>query len=169
MVSKRKHRPMFMVDIAVPRDIEPAAGELDDVYLYTVDDLQDVIEENIRNRREAAKQAEEIIDTQVGHFMDWMNSLNAVNTIVAIREKAAHLKQESLDSALRRLHAGDDPETVLHELARNLTNKLIHDPSARLSKAEDERREALLTAAQELFSLSPGALPPEDDDNPEVD
>lgn len=164
-VQKRKHRPMFMVDIAVPRDIEPAAGELDDVYLYSVDDLQEVIEENIRNRREAAKQAEEIIDTQVVHFMDWMNSLNAVNTIVAIREKAAHLKQESLDSALRRLHAGDDPETVLQELARNLTNKLIHDPSARLRKAEDERREALLTAAQELFSLSPGAPPPEDDDN----
>ncbi len=152
-VRKRKHRPMFMVDIAVPRDIEPAAGEMDDVYLYTVDDLQDVIEENIRNRREAAKQAEEIIDTQVGHFMDWMNSLNAVNTIVAMREKADHLRRESLDSALRKLHAGSDPETVLQDLSRSLTNKLIHDPSARLRNADDERRENLLSAARELFSL----------------
>jgi len=163
-VYKRRHRPVFIVDIAVPRDIDPAAGELDDVYLYTVDDLQEVIEENIRNRRKSAKQAEEIIEAQVGHFMEWMNSLNAVNTIVAIREKADYLRRESLQTAQRKLRAGADPEIVLQNLSRSLTNKLIHDPSAGLRNADDERRESLLSAAQELFSLSPRETP-EDDDN----
>ncbi len=161
-IRKRKHRPMFMVDIAVPRDIEPAAGELDDVYLYTVDDLQDVIEENIRNRREAAKAAEEIIETQVVQFMDWMNSLNAVNTIVALREKAAFTQQQVVDDALRRLRHGGDPEAIMQEMARSLTNKLIHDPSARLRKADDERRDALLNAAQELFGLEAARKDEED-------
>jgi len=164
-VQRRKHRPVFMVDIAVPRDIEPAAGDLDDVYLYTVDDLQDVIEENIRNRREAAKQAEEIIETQVLHFMDWMNSLNAVNTIVAMREQAARIREDVLESATHRLRSGADPEAVMREMSRSLTNKLIHAPSASLRKADDERRDALLGAAQELFNLTPGAAPEDNEDN----
>lgn len=163
-VHKRKHRPMFMVDIAVPRDIDPSAGELDDVYLYTVDDLRDVIEENIRSRHEAAKQAEEIIDTQVVHFMDWMHSLDAVNTIVEIRRKATELRNESLDTALRRLRQGADPEAVMRDLARTLTNKLVHDPSARLRNADDQRRDQLLSSARELFGL-PGEGPGDDGDN----
>lgn len=154
-VKKRKHRPVFIVDIAVPRDIEAEAGELDDVYLYTVDDLQEVIEENIRSRQEAAKQAEEIIDTQVVHFMDWMSSLDAVSTIRAIREQAANLQQESLSGALKKLRNGGDPEQILQEVTRSLTNKLIHSPSSQLRQADDERKAALLKAAQELFNLSP--------------
>lgn len=152
-IKKRKHRPMFIVDIAVPRDIEPSAGKLDDVYLYTVDDLKDVIDENMRSRQEAAKQAEEIIDTQVIHFMDWINSLNAVNTIRAIREQASDIQQEALANALKKLQRGGAPDKIMQELAYSLTNKLIHSPSSRLRNANAEQRDALLQAAQELFDL----------------
>ena len=152
-IKKRKHRPIFIVDIAVPRDIEPEAGDLDDVYLYTVDDLKEVIEENIRSRQEAAKQAEEIIDTQVIHFMDWISSLDTVSTIRALREQAANMQQEAVEVALKKLQSGNDPEQVLQEVTRSLTNKLIHNPSSQLRQADDERRAALLQATQELFNL----------------
>ena len=166
-LARRKRRPIFMVDIAVPRDIDPTVGELDDVYLYTVDDLKDVIEENLHSRREAARQAEEIIDTQAVCFMDWVHSLDAVNTIVALRDKAAVVRDASVDQALRRLEHGVPAETVLRELARTLTNKLVHEPSARLRGADDHCRDQLLYAAQELFGL-PGAPPDDDKDDQEA-
>jgi len=153
-LKKRKHKPMFIVDIAVPRDIEPEAGDLNDVYLYTVDNLKDVIDENLRSRQEAALQAEEIIDTQVSHFMDWMDSLDAVATIRAIREQAHLIQQDTLGSALKKLQLGNDPEKVLQEFAHSLTNKLIHNPSVQLQKVESENRDDILKAAQKLFNLS---------------
>lgn len=153
-IRRRKHRPMFMVDIAVPRDIEPEAGELEDVYLYTVDDLQDVIHENLRNRRQAALQAEEIIDVQVTHFMDWLNSLDAVTTIRSLREQAQSIQAEVLLNARQKLRSGADPEEVLHEVTRLLTNKLIHSPSAQLRAAGANGRKDLLSAAQEIFNLN---------------
>ncbi len=152
-IKKRKRRPIFIVDIAVPGDIETAAGELDDVYLYSVDDLKEVIEENIRSRREAARQAEEIINTQVVHFMDWLGSLDTVSTIRALRQQAAALQQDALDGALKKLRGGGNPEQVLREVTRSLTNKLIHQPSSQLRQADARRRAALLQAAQELFNL----------------
>ncbi len=152
-IKARKHRPMFMVDIAVPRDIEPEAGELEDIYLYTVDDLKDVIQENLRNRKQAALQAEEIIDTQVIHFMDWLNSLDAVSTIRALREQAYSIQDEVLFSAQQKLRAGADPEKVLQEVTRTLTNKLIHAPSTQLRAAGAEGRDDLLSAVQELYNL----------------
>ena len=152
-IRTRKHRPIFMVDIAVPRDIEPEAGELEDVYLYTVDDLKDVIQENMRNRKQAALQAEEIIDTQVVHFMDWLNSLDAVSTIRALRDQAYSIQEEVLINAQQRLQAGADPEKVLQEVTRSLTNKLIHSPSIQLRSAGANGREDLLSAAQEIFNL----------------
>jgi glutamyl-tRNA reductase len=152
-IKARKHKPIFIVDIAVPRDIEPEAGELEDVYLYTVDDLRDVIRENLRNRQQAAKQAEEIIDTQVIHFMDWLNSLNAVSTIRALRDQAYAIQDEVLDNAQQKLRAGADPEKVLKDVTHSLTNKLIHAPSIQLRAAGAEGRDDLLSAAQELFNL----------------
>lgn len=152
-IRLRKRRPMFLVDIAVPRDIEPEAGELEDVYLYTVDDLKDVIQDNMRNRQQAAQQAEEIIDTQVVHFMDWLNSLDAVSTIRALRDQAYSIQDELLLEARQKLKAGSDPEKVLQEVTRALTNKLIHAPSTQLRTAGAEGRDDLLNAAQELFNL----------------
>lgn len=152
-IRERKHRPMFLVDIAVPRDIEPEAGELEDVYLYTVDDLKEVIRDNLRSRQQAARQAEEIIDTQVTHFMDWLNSLDAVSTIRAMRDQADVIHQDVLRNAQRKLDAGADPQLVLQEVTRTLTNKLLHSPSSQLRTAGMEGRSDLLSAAQEIFNL----------------
>ncbi|WP_455210952.1 glutamyl-tRNA reductase [Kaarinaea lacus] len=149
----RKHRPMLMVDIAVPRDIESEVGNLSDVYLYTVDDLQEIIQEGLRSRQEAAAQAEEIIDVQVSHFMNWIRSLGAVDTIRAVRENAEIKRDAELDLALKQIAAGKDPEIVLKQLAHRLTNKLLHEPSTQLKQAGYDGRTELLKAARDLFDL----------------
>ena len=154
-LKQRKHRPMFMVDIAVPRDIEPEVGDLDDVYLYTVDDLHEVIEEGRQSREEAAVQAEEIIVNQVEHFMGWLRSLEGVDTIRAFREQAEQKRDEQLALAQKQLAAGKDPEQIINDLARTLTNKLIHEPSAQLNQAAYSGRKELLDTARELFNLEP--------------
>lgn len=161
-IKLRKHRPMFMLDIAVPRDIEPEAGELADVYLYTVDDLREVIEQNMNNRKQAAVQAEEIIDTQVVHFMDWLHSLDAVSTIRALREQAHSIQNDVLSAAQLKLQGGVDPQKVLEDTTRSLTNKLLHQPSTRLKSAGASGREDLLSAAQEIFNLNPELIKPDD-------
>lgn len=153
-LKKRKHRPIFMVDIAVPRDIEPEVGELDDVYLYTVDDLQGVVEEGMRSRREAAEQAEEIVDFHTGEFLGWLRSLDATTLIQDYRNRAEHLRDEVLAKALRQLEGGKPPQEVVGFLAHTLTNKLLHGPSARLRQAGREGQDDLLEAANELFQLT---------------
>jgi glutamyl-tRNA reductase len=152
-LKKRKHKPILMVDIAVPRDIEAEVSNLNDVYLYTVDDLQDIIQEGLRSRQEAAQQAEEIIDTEVSHFMHWLQSLNAVSTIRAMRDNAEAQRNEELERALSLLQSGKDPEQVLAELANRLTNKLIHTPSVQLKKAGYDNRDDIFDTARELFDL----------------
>jgi glutamyl-tRNA reductase len=152
-LKERKHRPMFMVDIAVPRDIEPEVDQLDDVYLYTVDDLKEIIDENLKSRQQAARQAEEIIDTQVSHFMGWLRSLEAVGTIRAFRSHAEHTRDAVVQKAVQRLANGEQPEQVLQETARLLTNKLIHAPTVQIHRAGYEGRRALLDAVHELYSL----------------
>lgn len=152
-IKARKHRPMLMIDIAVPRDIEPEAGDLDDVYLYTVDDLHDIIQEGLRSRQEAAKQADEIIDNQVIQFMGWLRSLDAVATIRAYREQAELLRDQEVSKAQRMLARGVPPEEVLSQMARILTNKLIHSPSTHLRQAGFEGRSEVLAIAREIFDL----------------
>ena len=152
-IKIRKHQPILMVDIAVPRDIEEEVGELDDVYLYTVDDLQEIISEGLRSRQEAALQAEEIIDTQVTHFMGWLRSLDAVSTIRNYRSKIDIIREAELDKAKRMLAQGNDPEKVLTQLARGLTNKIVHTPSAQMKQAGFDGRSDLLDAARELLDL----------------
>ncbi len=152
-IKQRKHKPIFMVDIAVPRDIEVEVGDMDDVYLYSVDDLKDMVQENLRNRQEAAVQAEKIVDSQAKEFMLWLNSLDAVSTIRALRGHAEKIQQEVIQAAVQKLQQGADPETVLQDTARNLTNKLIHSPSANLRNASSQNRDDLLKAAEELYGL----------------
>ncbi|MDQ7017036.1 MAG: glutamyl-tRNA reductase [Gammaproteobacteria bacterium] len=150
----RKHRPMFMVDIAVPRDIESQVSELDDVYLYTVDDLEEVIEENLQSRREAAAQAEEIIEVHVERFMAWLRSLDSVDTIKAYRQQAQHIQQDVLEQAQKRLAQGRPANEVLDYLAHTLTNKLLHTPSKQLREAGQNGQRELIIAARELFNLN---------------
>jgi glutamyl-tRNA reductase len=154
----RKHRPILMVDIAVPRDIESEVGNLSDVYLYTVDDLQEIIQEGLRSRQEAAAQAEEIIDVQVSHFMNWIRSLGAVDTIRAVRENAEFKRDTELELALKQIAAGKDPEIVLKQFAHRLTNKLLHEPSTQLKQAGYDGRSELLKAARDLFDLKTNDL-----------
>ena len=149
----RKHRPIFMVDIAVPGDIDPEVASLDDVYLYTVDDLQEVIEENLKSRQEAAEQAEDIIEVQVEHFMGWVRSRDAVPAIRAYREYANDIGAAELDKARKRLANDEDPQQVMESLARNLINKLAHEPSVNLRQAGAEGRTSLLETVRTLFRL----------------
>jgi glutamyl-tRNA reductase len=153
-LKKRKHKPMFMLDIAVPRDIEEQVGELDDVYLYTVDDLHAVIDENKKSRVAAADQAEEIINEGVELFLRHQRALSAVETVKAYRNKAEQMRDLELQKALRSLQTGVNPEQVLQQFARNLTNKLIHSPTAVLKEASASSRHHVIQVAQELFELS---------------
>jgi glutamyl-tRNA reductase len=130
----RRRRPMFMVDLAVPRDIEPEAGELDDVFLYTVDDLAEIVSGNLDARRSAVEQAEAIIEAQVGQFMHWMRLREGVPLIRALREEADAARREELERALKALARGEDPAAVLEALSRSLTNKLLHGPTQALSE-----------------------------------
>ena len=150
-LKQRKHEPIFMVDLAVPRDIEPEVSELDDIYLYSVDDLQSVINENMESRLQAAEQAREIIDTQVSHFLDWQRSLGAVDIIAQIRQHTQDLSNEVLTKAKRQLAAGQDAEQVLEFLANTLTNKFLHQPSIQLRQASQDNRDHILDIAQNLF------------------
>lgn len=150
-IKIRRHQPMLMVDIAVPRDIEPEVAELRDVYLYTVDDLQEIIQEGLKSRQEAAKQAEEIIDTQVAKFMGWLRSLNAVDTIRNYREQAERTRDQELEKARRMLAQGRNADEVLQFLARGLTNKLTHAPSVQLRQASFDGRVEVIDVARELL------------------
>lgn len=150
----RKHRPMFMLDLAVPRDIEAEVAELADVYLYTIDDLKDVVQENMQSREVAAREAEKIIDTKVVDFMAWVRSLDAVPTIRLLRESAAAAREAELKRARARLARGEDPHKVIESLARALTNKFTHAPTDALKRADHDGNESLLAAARRLFNLT---------------
>ncbi len=152
-LKKRKNKPMFMLDLAVPRDIEAEVEKLDDVYLYTVDDLQNTIEQNMDSRRRAAEQAEEIIDTQVDHFLGWLRAQSAQTTIRDYRQQAEQSRDEVLQKALTLLKNGATPEEALTRLAYSLTNKLIHTPSAQIRDAAANERHDVIAAAHEIFKL----------------
>ncbi len=149
----RKHKPMFMVDLAVPRDIEAEVGQLRDVYLYTIDDLQNTIDQNMNSRRLAAEQAEEIIDTQVDYFLAWLRAQGAQSTIQDYRHQAEQSRDEALQKALNLLKSGVPAELALTRLAHSLTNKLIHTPSAQIRAAAENDRHDLIAAAREILKL----------------
>lgn len=152
-LKQRRHRPIFMVDIAVPRDIEAEVSELRDVYLYTVDDLQEVIQDNLKSRQEAAEQAREIIAFQVNEFIAWLGSLDAIDLIQDYRVQAESLRDEVLGKAQRMIENGKTPQEALEFLAKTLTNKLLHAPSAQLRAAGSAGQHDLLEAANTLFQL----------------
>ena len=149
----RRHKPIFMVDLAVPRDIEAEVGGLADVFLYTVDDLKQIIEENISSRRDATDEAEKIIALETIRFMHWLRGLNAVPTIRSFRKNVDDLRNAALEQAYRQLAAGENPERIIEILAHNLSNKFAHAPSQALKQADNEGNSRLLTAARKLFML----------------
>lgn len=158
-LKARKHRPMFLLDLAVPRDIEPAVASLGDVYLYTVDDLEQVIEENRASRREAAEQAQAIIDLQVEHYMAWWRAQGRQDALKAMRRRAEAAREQMLARAHEQLAAGKPATEVVELLAAQLTNKLLHGPSAALRQAALDGDLDLLRAAERLYQDDDDAGP----------
>ena len=150
-LRKRRHRPMFMVDIAVPRDIEPAVARLRDVYLYSIDDLQQVVDENMQQRSEAARAAQSDVDEAVSGFMRWLYGMRAARTLKRIREQSHEYSKYLTARALNRLRAGQDPEQVVEQMASTLTNKILHLPSKHLREAAEEQDYEVLKAADRIF------------------
>jgi glutamyl-tRNA reductase len=153
-VKARRHRPMVMVDLAVPRDIEPEIAELDDIFLYTVDDLAQVVEAGMESRQQAVIEAEQIIASRVDGFLHWMSARETVPVIRSLREHAESLRQAELERAMRLLAKGEDPQRVLEALSHGLTNKLMHGPTRFLNQAEGEHKAEAGRVVRELFSLS---------------
>ncbi len=154
-LKARKHRPVFMVDIAVPRDIEPEVAELDDVYLYTVDDLQSVIAENIASRQQAAAQAEVMVQQETQQFMGWLRAQDQQKLIRRYRERNANIRDDVLLKAQKILQ-NKTAEEALTFLANTLTNKLTHAPTSALHQAAKTGDDQLLQTALMLFDLDDG-------------
>lgn len=154
-VKIRRHKPIFMVDLAVPRDIESEVGDLDDVFLYAVDDLANVVEAGMESRQAAVVEAEAIIDTRVDNFLHWLGSRDTVPLIRALRDNAERARRHEMEHALKLLARGDDPQKVLEQLSQRLTNKFLHAPTQTLGQAEGDRA-VLHDAASRLFHLHSG-------------
>jgi len=152
-LKQRRFRSQLIVDIAVPRDVEAEVGDIDGVFLYSVDDLQAVIDENRQSREAAALEAEEIVSTQVDAFMRKLQSMGANNSITAYRSKVESIKQTALNKSLKQLQLGQNPEDVLQQLAHTLSNKVMHTPTATMRKAAEQGDHALLDAARKLLDL----------------
>jgi glutamyl-tRNA reductase len=151
----RRRRPLFAVDLGVPRNIEASVGQLDDVYLYTVDDLRSVVEEGMRGRREAAAQAESMVSLHVEEFMAWWRERAAASTIVSMRRRADQARADVLERAMRQLRQGASPQEALEFLAHTLTNRLLHRPTVGLRSAAALGDEEFLEFASRLLALEP--------------
>jgi glutamyl-tRNA reductase len=149
-LKARRNKPVFIVDLAIPRDVEPQVASLSNAYLYTIDDLNQVIDENVASRQQAAVEAEKIVEDQTLQFMHWYKNLQSIPTIRQIREQTSGLVDAELAQALRRLEAGDAPTDVLQVFAHSITQKFMHQPTEKLRKRHDED---MLSAARELFDL----------------
>ncbi|MGB5524365.1 MAG: glutamyl-tRNA reductase [Polyangiales bacterium] len=156
VVRTRRHRPLFIIDIAVPRDVDPRVGNMDNVFVYDVDDLQQVAEENLSVRAREATRAEQIVEEEVEAFLSWRRSLELAPTIVALRKRFGQIAAEELERALPRLDdASASDRAVLEAMGRSLVNKLLHQPMTQLKAGAGEPDGALLIdAARRLFALS---------------
>ena len=153
VVKQRRHAPVFIVDLGVPRDVEPEAAELDDVFLYSIDELQVIVKENLQVRREAVVQAEQMIADQTAHFLHWLEGRTVVPTIEALSGHHDLVRASELDRARKMLAAGDAPEAVLEALARGLTSKLLHAPLSALNAAGEAERAELIAAISRVYRL----------------
>jgi glutamyl-tRNA reductase len=152
-VRARKHRPIFMVDLAVPRDVEPEVSRLPDVYLYTVDDLADVVRQGREEREQAVVEAEGIVHKRADEFMQWLDNRALVPTIRALRDQAERLRRHELERAHKLLAKGESAEAVIESLSLTLTNKLLHAPLAALNQAEASQHGELIDAVRKLYHL----------------
>ncbi len=155
-VKARRHRPMFMVDLAVPRDIEEEVGELDDVFLYTVDDLANVVESGLESRQAAVVEAETIVSNRVHDFLGWLEARDTVPVIRSLRDSAERMRRHEIEHALKLLARGEAPEKVVEQLSQRLVNKFLHAPTQTLNLAEGADRADLQSLTERLFHLHSG-------------
>jgi glutamyl-tRNA reductase len=151
-VVARRRKPMFMLDIAVPRDIEARVAELEDVYLYTIDDLKQVVDDNLRSRQEEAQEARSLVSGEVERFMSSLRTLDAVPTIRQLRARAEATRAQTLEQARRMMAAGKHDQ-ALEFLANTLTSRMLHAPSSALRDAGEKGDSMLINAAHRLFAL----------------
>ncbi|MBU0752853.1 MAG: glutamyl-tRNA reductase [Gammaproteobacteria bacterium] len=154
-LKARRHRPMVMVDLAVPRDIEAEVGQLDDIFLYTLDDLGQIVEQGMESRQAAVVEAEAIIDDRVQNFLHWMDTREVVPTIRALRDAAERTRRHEVEHALKMIRRGDDPAAVLEALSHGLTNKLVHPPTQALNQAEGDERAEVSQLLSRIYRLHP--------------
>jgi len=152
-IKARRHRPIFMVDLAVPRDIEAEVAELDDVFLYTVDDLAQVVSDGIENRQTAAVEAEMIVASRVENFMQWFKKRDAVPTIKALRDQVEAMRKAEIEKALKQLQKGESPEKTLEAFSVALTNKFLHAPSHALNQSHGEEHAKLEDTLKQLYKI----------------
>ena len=152
-IRARRHRPLMMVDLAVPRDIEAEVAGLSDVFLYTVDDLAQIVAAGAESRQEAVVEAEHIIDQRVAGFLQWVDAREAVPTIVALKEHVESVRDAELERALRQLARGDDPRQVLEVLGHGISAKLLHGPLHYLNHADGEQRAEANRVFYSVFNL----------------
>ncbi|HEY0664737.1 MAG TPA: glutamyl-tRNA reductase [Gallionella sp.] len=154
-LKARKHRPIFIVDLAVPRDVEAEVAELNDVFLYSVDDIAEVVKDGLDARQSVVKEAEVILESGVSDFIHWMESREVVPTIRALRDHAERSRRHELEKALKLLARGDDPQRVLEAMSSGLTNKFLHSPTHALNQVNGNEREKFLDVIHRLYHLHP--------------
>ena len=153
VVKARRHAPIFIVDLAVPRDVEPEAADLDDVFLYSVDDLSNIVKDNLQIRKESVLQAEAMIAVQAEGFVRWLEGRTVVPTITALQGHLDALRGAELERARKMLAGGSPPAEVLELLARGLTNKFLHAPTQALNKAGLAERAELVAMFEKIYQL----------------
>jgi glutamyl-tRNA reductase len=152
-IKARRRKPMFMVDLGVPRDIEPEVAEMDDVFLYNVDDLAQVVAVGLSTRQTAVAEAEAIIETGVGDFLHWIEGRELVPAIRALRDQGERVRRHELERAAKLLARGEDAQRVLENLSQSLTNKLLHAPTQALNSADAAERNRVLELVSRIYQL----------------
>ena len=174
VIRRRRNKPMFFIDIAVPRDIDPKVNKIDNVYLYDVDDLQGVVQSNLKERQKEAKKAEGIIDEEIGQFFRWLASLEVVPTIVSLRSKLEEMRRVELEKTFASLKDLDQKERkAIEALTSAIINKVLHQPITTLKNSQnDASGDSYVDAVRALFDLTPpepeGEIKPLEDHNPEL-
>ena len=154
-IHERRNKPIFFIDIAVPRDIEPDVNDLENVYLYDIDDLQVVVSANIKEREKEAKNAMNFISQEVTKFNNWVGALDAVPTIVEIRKKAENIRKQEIEKTLKKIsHLSEDDKQLLRQMSSSMINKILHKPTIKLKqKTQSEDGHVYLKAIRHLFHL----------------
>jgi glutamyl-tRNA reductase len=154
VMKERKNRPVFIIDISVPRNIDPEINDMNNVYLYDVDDLRGVVDTNILERQKEARKAEDIIEEEIETFNKWLSSLDSVPTVIALREKAEAIKKEEIEKVLNRLpEIGEKEKKAMEGLASAIVNKLIHAPTVAL-KEDSEDKDVMIATIKRLYGLN---------------